>query len=149
VGFYILEEDYIAFRRILLLNQQAIAEYSELYYQLNINSKVDSIGTYCNKEHIWETYEDREEGLCINANQSSTGATWYYELTWTIEEFEQEKMWAMQQIKKMAPEYFEIPSFLIDDNVSAEQITCVEEFKTWLENNNLYRYSGSDSSMSS
>lgn len=55
----------------------------------------------------------------------------------------------MQQIKKMAPEYFEIPSFLIDDNVSAEQITCVEEFKTWLENNNLYRYSGSDSSMSS
>lgn len=65
VGFYILEEDYIAFRRILLLNQQAIAEYSELYYQLNINSKVDSIGTYCNKEHIWETYEDREEGLCI------------------------------------------------------------------------------------
>ena len=149
VGFYILEEDYIAFRRILLLNQQAIAEYSELYYQLNINSKVDSIGTYCNKEHIWETYEDREEGLCINANQSSTGATWYYELTWTIEEFEQEKMWAMQQIKKMAPEYFEIPSFLIDDNVSAEQITCVEELKTWLENNNLYRYSGSDSSMSS
>ena len=150
VGFYMLEEDYITFERVALYDQQTNIEESRYHYSLDINAAKNVIGTYYSKERIWSSYEQRERSLGGDSSQASNGATWYYDLTWTVDEFEQESHWTWQQLQKLDPERFEIPYFLYEygrlEEYTAQGAARVEK---WLYNYTKYKYAGYDRKMHS